>query len=119
MRRAHIYFRTRDIVVHSQNQTTVGLLIAGRPAFRVLCEDAQRELAPAGRDALAGLTDGVPHPTDWKVVTAPLLEAARTRSYSVFARGTRPCEIEELSAAISIVPTRNGGVAGADRGFAN
>jgi hypothetical protein len=50
-------------------------------------------------------------------VTAPLLEAAHVRSYAAFARGARLCEIEDLPAGISIVPTWNGGVTGPDRGF--
>ena len=118
MGRAHVYFRTHDIVVHSQHRTTVGLLIAGLPVFRVLREDVPKDLVRAVRDALAASATGVAHPTDWESVTAPLLHAARVRSsYSAFARGARLCAIEDLPAGISIVPTRNGGVTGPDRGF--
>jgi hypothetical protein len=117
MGQAAVFFRRDNVVVHSQHQTIAGVWIAGEPAFCIRRDDLTTNLVGAVRDAVGNSLEAVPHPTDWKRLLAPILKVARLRSWSAFARGTRLCSAEESHGVITIVPTRNGGVVGDDRGF--
>lgn len=114
---AHVYFRTRDVVVHSQHLTTAGVWIAGLPAIRIQREGLTTRLVDAVQEAVAKSSEGVLHPTDWKGVGGPVLQAAGVRSWSALARGSRLCGVTDSDGAIVVVPYRNGGTTGDGRGF--
>src|SRR5262245_25893904 len=117
MGRAAVFFRRRDVVVHSQHRTTDGVWIAGAPVSRVHRDELAIALVEAVRDAISKSRDGIAHPTDWKRVIAPVLDVAHVRSWAALARGSRLCEVEDSIHGMTVVPTRNGGATGDDRGF--
>lgn len=117
MARAAIYFRKHDVIVHSRHRTTTGALIAGAPAFRIPREELATALVGAVREALRQSMDGVEHPTVWKEIGAAVLEAARVRTWAALERTSQLCHVDTCDDGLSIVPTRNGGTMGSDRGF--
>lgn len=108
MQAATAYLRRNRIFVHADARTTDGVWIFWPP---VLSQDA---VAGAALDsnilqALANSRDGVPHPTDWKSLADPLLQAAGVRSWDTFAHLAKCVEIETTENRIAFLPTRHGG----------
>jgi hypothetical protein len=75
------------------------------------------QMVQAVQEALRCSMEGIPHPTEWKSVGVSVLEVAGVRSWSALANASRRCEIENHADGMTIVPTRNGGLTGDDRGF--
>ena len=119
MARAAVYFRKHDLIVHSRHRTTTGALIAGAPAFRIMREEMETALVGAVREALRQSKEGVEHPTPavLKEIGAAVLEAARERTWAALERTSLMCYVVTRDDGLSIVPTRNGGTMGSDRGF--
>jgi hypothetical protein len=103
--------------VHSQHRTTAGVWVASAPAFRVHREELATVLVKTVRVAVSSSEDGIPHPSEWKGVGAPVLEVARVRSWTALQRASCLCGVEATEEGLIVVPTRNGGVTGGDRGF--
>jgi hypothetical protein len=61
--------------------------------------------------------DDYPHPQDWKAFSQSFLKAAGLRSWRTLQLGSRCCMIERTATLLQIVPTRNGGTTGDDKGF--
>jgi hypothetical protein len=117
MRSAAIFFRADNVVVHAQHQTTDEFWIAGAPAFRIDRAELATALVKAVKQALDASLNGVENPSNWRSLLAPVLAVARARSWSALARNSHMCQIEGDSDGVTVVPTRNGGVTGDDRGF--
>jgi len=119
MGRAAVYFRKYDLVVYSRHRTTTGALIAGAPAFRIKREELETALVGAVREALRESKEGLEHPTPavLKEIGAAVLEAARERTWAALERTSLMCHVDTRDDGLSIVPTRNGGTMGSDRGF--
>ena len=117
MARAAVYFRKHDVIVHSRHRTTTGASIPGAPAFRIGREELATALVGAVREALRQSTEGVEHPTVWKEVGAAVLEAARVGTWAALERTSQLCYVDTCDDGLRIVPTRNGGTMGRDRGF--
>jgi hypothetical protein len=119
MARAAVYFRKHDLVVHSRHRTTTGALIAGAPAFRIRREELETALGGAVREALRQSKDGLEHPTPTvlKEIGAAVLEAAGERTWAALERTSLMCYVDTRDDGLSILPTRNGGTMGSDRGF--
>ena len=93
-------------------------MIAGAPAFRIAREELATALVGAVREALRQSREGVEHPTVWKKeVGAAVLEAAGARTWAALERTSQLCHVETCDDGLIIVPTRNGGTMGSDRGF--
>lgn len=119
---ATVYARGDALLVCAGDRTdwrTAGFIVASEHAARLPADAGDAALGQAVLDALAASRDGVPVPDRDELArrTAPLLRAAGVRSWSALARGARVCEVERDGAAIVLVPTVNGGHAGASRGF--
>jgi hypothetical protein len=117
MARAAVYFRKHDVIVHSLNRTTTGASIAGAPAFRIKREELATALVGAVREALRQSMEGVAHPTVWNEIGAAVLQAAGVGTWAALERTSFLCYVDTCDDGLRIVPTRNGGTMGRDRGF--
>jgi hypothetical protein len=115
--RVDVFFRGDDVLVHAEHFTTEWLSICGLPAFRIPRGELGARLAEAVHQAFAGCRSGVPHPTDWKAMLAPVLKVAGVRSWNALAKSSRVCIVEDRGTELALIPTRNGGVTGSNRGF--
>ncbi len=109
MRRALAYRRKGGYVVCALAATTDGVWIVWEPMLAV---SGEAELGQAILAALAGSRQDVAHPTDWKSALRPLLAVGGVTSWATFARAATCIEVEEQDGNITLVPTRNLGVAG-------
>ena len=117
LRAVSVYLRTKDFIIQPESQTTTGLWIVCEPVD-VVPHDVETEiLGKAVRNALAACRLGVAHPTDWKAMLQPLLACARIRSWNAFQKSAMMCLIEETETELRIIPNKNGGTKGPDKGF--
>lgn len=115
MRCATVYLRNEDLIVHAMSRTTDGVWILTQPCGRLPADVANELLGRASRKALNASQSRVPHPTDFKEVVAPLLQAAAVKSWAAFARSAVCVELEEPEpGAVRLVPTTN---LGGSQGF--
>jgi CDI immunity protein len=116
-RLASVYARDRDYIIQPYSWTTTGLRIGTEP-IDVLSRDADAdELGAVLQRALSAAKDGVAHPTNWKAQLEPLLLCAKVRSWSALQKSAKMCQIETLDGGVRITPSRNGGIAGPDKGY--
>lgn len=114
MKRASVYLRKKQCLVHASSKTTDGVWIIWEPCLAVQAADADRDLGDAIQTALDASQTGVPHPRNWKELQKPLLALAGVRSWSTFSKGAACVEVEEEGGRIALIPTRN---LGTDEGF--
>jgi len=119
MGRAAVYFRKHDLIVHARHRTTTGAWLAGAPAFRVKRAELETALVGAVREALLQSKEGLEHPTPavLKEIGAAVLAAAGERTWAALERTSLMCYVDTRDDGLRIVPTRNGGTMGGDRGF--
>jgi len=114
MKRAAVYSRGNDVIIHASSQTTEGLWIHSEPYTRQSSDCSNVELGRAVLSALNCSKLFVPHPTQWAGRLNPLLNTAGVKSWSTFAKSAVCVEVEQEGADIGLVPTRN---LGAKEGF--
>ena len=114
---ASIYLRDREILAHALHRTVDGALVPGLPALRLAREATPSEIGRALRAILSQTAAVIAHPADWTGVDAPVLAAFGARSWGSISRTARLCTLSEDEQWLEIVPMRNGGGAGRDRGF--
>ena len=111
------YARAEGLLLHAQALSTDGVHLAVPPV---------RALPPGSLDVDVGVATfamldahqlNYPHPRDWKAFSATFLKAAGLKSWRAVQARSRCCTIERTSSTLRIVPTRNGGATGDDRGF--
>jgi hypothetical protein len=114
-----VFFRVRDVVIHATHETTAGFLFGGPPAARVDRAGLETALVPAVRAVLLGSKVGVGVPTRDEARTnlMSVLKTANVRSWTALARNARLCLVASDGNWLTITPTRNGGLAGDERGF--
>src|SRR5262245_9296973 len=117
MQRATVYQRDSAILVHTSSETVDGIWILTEPCIRLPIGCSDRELGDALSSAFEESKESLPPPTQWKMIVAPLLTAAGVRSWKAFARGAVCVHAEYESRYLSLIPTINLGVTGANRGF--
>jgi len=83
-----LYMRRGVVFIQTQSRTVDGAWIATPLLFTTTIDDP----SSIGRSVLNALdcsVNNVPHPTDFKKLVTPLLEAAGVKSWSRFVQGTR------------------------------
>jgi hypothetical protein len=106
MQHASAYEWHGRIFLHSDSKTTSGVWVGGEP---VLAADP-RDPAELGRAillALAGSKQGVPHPSIWDDLSAPLIKFAGAKSYRAFVGSARCVSIELKDNRVTFRPYRN------------
>ncbi len=58
-------------------------------------------------ETLNASEEGVPHPTNWSGLLAPLLEIAGVKAWSTFTKGAKSLDLEAEGGRLKVVPTRN------------
>lgn len=115
-----VYLRSGSFYIGPLSETTAGAWIPVEPCMRlrVSCTDA--ELGEAVVAALPWSRKQVPHPTDWKNLPDPLLDAAKLRSWATFSKGALSVDVQESDGQLTLTPLKNlgprEGFVGADAG---
>ena len=94
------------IFLHAYSKTTHGVWILSQPVL----EADPRNPAELGRAillALAGSKEGVPHPSIWDDVSAPLIKFVGAKSRSAFFGSARSVSIKHQSDPVMFTPKRN------------
>jgi hypothetical protein len=107
-----VYERRGQFVIVPEVRTTSGIWTASSPVLTCPTTVEAEGLGAAVRKALAGSTEGAPHPREWKSVQAPLLDAAGVRSWATFVRGTESCSVAVNEDGMTVLPMKNGGSEG-------
>jgi hypothetical protein len=107
MRAATVYRRGNALYLNSSSRTTAGLWIATAPFLRVESGSALTARGEAALAALNASQEGVPHPTNWSELVAPLLELAGVRSWATFMKGAACLNLEVEGESLKIIPNRN------------
>lgn len=119
-KRIAVYGRRKDLVVHAYHMTDAGSWLAGLPAIQVSVDATATELSNMIREVLlaSGTTVPAPKRNDYPRRLKPVLQAVGAKTWSEIERNSRLCHVsQEKPGEIHIVPTRNGGGRGPDRGF--
>lgn len=110
-RMATVYSRRRKVYMHASSQTTDGVWILTEPIVSLDGRATDEEIGSAVQATLKQSRVGIPHPTNWTGLLAPLLNAAGVRSWSKFAE-TATCVCLELQdGKLVAIPTKNRGPA--------
>jgi hypothetical protein len=112
-----VFARAADFLVEPNFEATTGIWLSAGPVQRLPRSAPPAELGAAVRVALQESRQGVPHPTDWKKFVPPVIEVAGVRSWAALQRSAAKCHIEAGTDGVKVVPLRNGGTRGDDRGY--
>jgi hypothetical protein len=107
MKAATVYRRSSALLLHSSSKTTAGLWIATAPFLRVESGSAQAAKGEAALAVLNASQEGVPHPTNWSGLVAPLLELAGVKSWATFMKGAACLNLEVEGEQLKVIPNRN------------
>lgn len=108
-RRASIYEKVGLLIIAANAQTTAGIRLTQPPVF-LSCRDATAgEIGAAVRAALAGFRAEIPHPTDFRGVDKPFLEAAGFRSWLALTADAKYTSVAQTAEGFRFWITRNGG----------
>jgi hypothetical protein len=99
------------------DQTVDGLWVMGPAVCSCQKPVTSSALGSVTMDALRAGRQRIPRVTDWKQLLGPFLTACSERSWSAVQRKFRNVGIEQVGATVRVVPSRNGGTAGDDKGF--
>lgn len=114
---ASIYKFANHIVVCPVSSTTAGIRVAVEP-FQVLPSSVSPiDLGEAVHCALEDSRENVPQPTDWQAFAVPRLAAAGVKTEAAFQKKSQLVSAEFNGTVLKITPNRNGGAAGAKKGF--
>jgi hypothetical protein len=104
-------------LIHPEQKSFSGFFVAG-PPYQTLPFDVDAILlGGAVRRALEVAQTQIPDPTDWKAILAPRLAAAGVKTEASFQRSSRLVSIVQSESKLVLRPSRNGGIAGIDKGF--
>lgn len=111
------YCRDGSIILHPESHLPDGSAIFSEPVERVEADAPAEIIGQAVRRVLnASRCDGK-SPTDWQVHLQPLLKASGASDWSDLQHETLACTIARDKLEIQILPSRNGGANGDQRGF--
>src|SRR5262245_44817058 len=116
-RLANVYARASDLIIAPSSLTVCGVWIGASPVSRLVRTVPAEQIGAAVRQALAASQCDVPHPTDWKSVGTELLTVARLRSWNALERAAASCSVVSQADVLRVIPHRNGGTKGPDRGY--
>lgn len=114
MRRATVYRRNKQFLVHASSRTADGVWILWQPCLAIPERSHGQEIGQAIRAALDGSKMNVPPPQTWKGLLDPLLALAGVKAWSTFSKSASCVEVEDDGSRITLIPTRN---LGPDKGF--
>lgn len=112
MKLANIFQRAGAFLIHPSSRTTDGVWILESPCVRLRIDVSDETLGQTVLAQLKASRTGVPHPTDWKSVARPLLDAAEVRSWSTFTKGTLSVKVMADGDIVQVTPTANLGARG-------
>jgi hypothetical protein len=95
------------IYLYPNSTTTAGVWIAHGPYARLGVADPAASKGEAALRALASSTQGIPHPTDWKLVGVELLKLAGVRSWRAFDRNANSVGLELNESNLCVLPYEN------------
>lgn len=101
-----VYLLKDKFIIHASSRTKDGFWILTPPCLAVPLEVGNEVLGNTVISSLNSSKDGVPRPDNWKALLAPLLRAARARSWRAFARGARHAHVEERDGRLELMPSK-------------
>jgi hypothetical protein len=116
-RLAEVFVRKDDFLVDPNVRTVTGLWLIADPVVQLPRAASTAELGAAVRSALAASRQDIPHPHDRREFPSSLLRVAGVRSWNALQRSAARCQVETNATAIRVLPSRNGGTRGDDRGY--
>jgi hypothetical protein len=109
MKKVSIYNRKGFWYIHSMSQTVNGLWI-GVPPYNMYPDSiGLSNLGDAVNQAFTYSLEGVPHPTDWNQILAPLLELSASKNWSQFMKAAANVEANQDGDQLYFEPSRNAG----------
>jgi hypothetical protein len=114
---AAVFVREVDFLVEPNVQTVTGLWLSADPVTRLPRAASTAELGAAVRSALTASRRGMPALTNWKKFPSSLLQVAGIRSWNALLRSAARCQVEATRDTIRVLPSRNGGTQGDERGY--
>ncbi len=114
---ASVYVRQDDYIIQTQSRTTAGIWIGCEPVQTLSRDVEAKTLGAAIRQSLAASQDSVAHPTDWNALLQPLLICAKIKSWNALQKSAKMCGVEKSNVELRIVPSRNGGTSGSEKGY--
>ena len=106
MKIAMVYERNNLFYIRASSQTIAGVWIDDGDCHVISIDSDFEEIGKYVRFALNNSNSNIPHPLDWKAINAPLLKAAKVKSWITFGK-TAKCIIVILEKDIKICPTKN------------
>jgi hypothetical protein len=94
------------IFLHPDSRTTTGLWVGSEPNASADPGNVV-ELGRAILLALSGSKDGVPHPSIWEDLSAPMLKFAGAKSFRDFFGSARCVSIKLQDDRVTLTPYRN------------
>ncbi len=116
MRRIEIYSRDHVLLIYPCRRTDAGFYLSSAPYKKV--EPNARDVGAALRDALA--VEGniaTPGRADYPALARERYTAADVKNEASFMRGASLLVVTQDTDGFTIIPTRNGGTAGPNKGF--
>lgn len=101
---AGLYLRKDDIYGCAYSQTTTWAWIGTAPYLKLSSKASPAEKARMIRELLAGSRTGIPHPTEFGGLGAPLLALAGVKSWSAFEKATKSLHVEATETDIRFLP---------------
>jgi len=106
MKSAVIYERNNIFFIRASSETTAGVWIDDGECYVINSDSEYEEIGKYVRIALDNSHSNIPHPTNWKSVSEPLLNAAKVKSWSTFGK-TAKCVNVDMEKDIQVNSTKN------------
>ncbi|HCU54553.1 MAG TPA: hypothetical protein DIC36_09860 [Gammaproteobacteria bacterium] len=114
---AGIYLTDSKFVIHSIHYTDRWIGVVGSP-IHVLASDSSTEaLGQSLREMLASTRYGLADQEEARELRKVFLKEAGFKSWKALQQDARYCQINENGKHLQLIPSRNGGWSGPDRGF--
>lgn len=127
MKCAVVYERQGRVFIRTSSRTTAGAWVETGPCTMLNAGAGAKAIGEAVIDHLEMSVAVTLHPTDFKALAAPLLEAAGVKRWSTFGKSARCVLIERRTDTLVVEPTVNrrpgfvvleGGIVSLDAGAA-
>ena len=115
--RADAYRVANRVLVNSVARTRAGFSVATEPWISLPTELQPTELGQALAEALSNSKTDLPLPIDYKALKAARFSSAGVRSERQFMQSALFVTIESDGSGISLIPSRNAGWLGEQKGF--
>jgi hypothetical protein len=106
MRLVTVYRRKSRYFVNASSLTTAGVWIASGPCHAADDTIGNAELAAAIAQTFTHSVSNVPHPQSFGHLSAPLLDAAKVKSWRTFASAASCVDLEEREGDVLAIPMK-------------